>query len=276
MLSVLAHTGGWPAVIGLAALTKSPLLPTNTIPQALYEYFAEELYQAAEEGIRWGLCQTAIPPSIDRELANALFGERTSDLVLNEAVRLGILNPDREKFELHPLLRAFLQTKLREFGTASVRSVVSRVGTVLIERKSWDDAFFVADAFEDADLLTTLVTTGWEDLLSEGRVATLASWLHRADAAARSFASVRFRRGRGSTSGISSQPCRATRASCCGRPRAAASAYVARLLSSWAERAFPSSRRDRLQAPTASATHVANESGLRECALGRVHFRARA
>ena len=53
------------------------------------------------------LCQTAIPPSIDRELANALFGERTSDLVLNEAVRLGILNPDREKFELLPLASRF-------------------------------------------------------------------------------------------------------------------------------------------------------------------------
>ena len=178
---VFAETGGWPAVIGLAALTKSSQLPTNTIPQALYDYFAEELYQAADEELRWGLCQIAIPPSLDRDLANELFGERTSDVLLNEAVRLGILIPDRERFELHPLLRAYLQTKLREFGTASVRSVVSKVGTVLIERKDWDDAFLVAVAFEDAELLTALVTTGWEDLLDEGRVATLASWLHRAD-----------------------------------------------------------------------------------------------
>ena len=36
-------------------------------------------------------------------------------------------------------------------------------------------------AFEDTELLTALVTTGWEDLLGAGRVATLASWLQRAD-----------------------------------------------------------------------------------------------
>ena len=124
---VFAETGGWPAVIGLAALTGSLPLPTETIPQALYDYFAEELFQAAEPGIRWGLCQIAIPPSLDHDLARQLFGARTSELLLSQAVGLGILNPDRERLELHPLLRRFLRTKLTEFGATSIRSVVSEV-----------------------------------------------------------------------------------------------------------------------------------------------------
>jgi len=178
---VFAESGGWPAVIGLAALAGSPRLPRDTIPQALYEYFAEELFQATERGMRWGLCQIAIPPSLDQDLAKELFGERTSRLLLDEAVKLGIVNPDRDKFELHPLLRAFLHTKLSEFGSASVRTAVASVGSALIARDNWDDAYLVADGFEDAQLLTILVTSAWEELLREGRVATLSSWLDRAD-----------------------------------------------------------------------------------------------
>jgi LuxR family transcriptional regulator, maltose regulon positive regulatory protein len=178
---LFAETGGWPAVIGLAAITGSFTLPSERIPQALYDYFAEELFQAAEPGIRWGLCQIAIPPSLDRDLSKRLFGSKTSELLLEQAVNLGILTPDRERFELHPLLRRFLETKLREFGRSSVGSVVKSVGTSLLERKSWDDAFFVADRFDDAELLTSLVTAAWEDLLHEGRVATISIWLDRAD-----------------------------------------------------------------------------------------------
>jgi DNA-binding NarL/FixJ family response regulator len=178
---VFADTGGWPAVIGLAALTGSLPLPSESIPQELYEYFAEELFQAAEPGIRWGLCQLAIPPILDRDLANRLFGPRTAELLLGQAVRLGILTPERHHFELHPLLRRFLHSKLDEFGPSSIRTVVTSVGTALVDRGDWDDGFLVADAFGDSDLLTSLVTSAWEDLLGQGRVATLASWLDRAD-----------------------------------------------------------------------------------------------
>ena len=178
---VFAETGGWPAVIGLAALTGAITLPDETLPQALYEYFAEELFQAAEPGIRWGLCQLSIPPSLDRDLARVLFGPRTADLLVNQAVRLGILNQEQQRLEVHPLLRRFLHAKLSEFGPESNRTVVSSVGTALINRGDWDDAFLVADNFGDSALLTSLVTAAWEDLLHEGRVATLASWLERAD-----------------------------------------------------------------------------------------------
>jgi LuxR family transcriptional regulator, maltose regulon positive regulatory protein len=178
---VYADTGGWPAVIGLAALTGSLPLPSESIPQELYEYFAEELFQAAEPGIRWGLCQLAIPPLLDRDLANRIFGPRTAELLLGQAVRLGILNPERQHFELHPLLRRFLHSKLDEFGPSSIRTVVSSVGTALVDRGDWDHAFLVADTFGDSGLLTNLVTAAWEDLLIQGRVATLANWLDRAD-----------------------------------------------------------------------------------------------
>lgn len=178
---LFAEAGGWPAVIGLAALSPSLSPPADKIPQALYEYFAEELYQAAKPDVQWGLCQLAIPPSLDVDLANRLFGRMTAHLVLDRAVNLGVLNPDGGHFDLHPLLRRFLETKLRDFGADSVHSAVNSVGVALIERGDWDGAFSVATRFGERPLLVSLVTAAWEELLDQGRVATLSSWLNRAD-----------------------------------------------------------------------------------------------
>lgn len=178
---LLEQAAGWPAVIGLAALTGALALPAGELPSALYDYFAEELYQAAEPGVRWGLCQLAVPPSIDAELAGFLFGTETAGLVLNHAVGLGIVAPDRGKFELHPLLRRFLETKLNELGQGVAYPAVEKVVGYLVDRKRWDEAFSVALQFEVRPLLIRLVEAAWNDLLSEGRVATLARWLDHAE-----------------------------------------------------------------------------------------------
>ena len=199
---LLEQAAGWPAVIGLAALTGVLALPAGELPTALYDYFAEELYQTAEPGVRWGLCQLAIPPSIDIELAQFLFGTETAGLVLDHAVRLGIVAPDRGTFELHPLLRRFLERKLDELGRGAAYPAVEKVFEFLIDRKRWDEAFSVALQFEVRSLLVRLVEAAWHDLLSEGRVATLARWLdHGEELRARSpildfaRAQVAFREG---------------------------------------------------------------------------------
>src|SRR4029078_9430212 len=52
---LVALAEGWPAVIGLAALSEEFELPDGSLPEALYEYFAEELYQAASPEVQRGL-----------------------------------------------------------------------------------------------------------------------------------------------------------------------------------------------------------------------------
>ena len=178
---LLAEASGWPAVLGLAALSPSSVPPTDKLPLALYEYFAEELYQAAEPEIRWGLCQLAVPPSIDAALASRLLGSGRSNRLLEHAMNLGVLNRDQGRLELHPLLRRFLESKLEEFESSSVQAVVSDVGNVLIERSDWDGAFGVATRFGERTLLVRLLTAAWEELLEAGRVATVSAWLELAD-----------------------------------------------------------------------------------------------
>ena len=43
---LIARAKGWPAVLGLASLTNELDLPELDLPEALYDYFAQELLQA--------------------------------------------------------------------------------------------------------------------------------------------------------------------------------------------------------------------------------------
>jgi LuxR family maltose regulon positive regulatory protein len=186
---VLAHRGehasklveraeGWPAVIGLAALTETQTLPEDDLPAQLYEYFAEEVYLQAEPAVRWGLCQLAIAPTITTEVAQTLFGEETGLLILEHADRLGVLGSDSEKrYALHPLLRRFLETKVREHGTEAVSEVVSELEDYLVSRSAWDDAFWLIERWGDQTHIERLIEVAAERLLAEGRSKTLERWL---------------------------------------------------------------------------------------------------
>lgn len=178
---LLEKVAGWPAVIGLAALTGELSMPEAALPTTLYDYFAEELYQHAEPGIRWGLCQLAVAPSIDRELAEYLFGSETADLILDHALRLGFLYSDPEGgLELHPLLFRFLDRKFRDRGEQAIAQAVETVGTFLLRARQWDDVFALIQRFGSETLLVRLVEVAREDLFSQGRVATLNRWLEHA------------------------------------------------------------------------------------------------
>lgn len=178
---LLEKAAGWPAVIGLAALTGDLSMPEEELPAALYDYFAEELYQAAEPGVRWGLCQLAIAPSITPELANVVFGEETATLILDHAVRLGVLIPTSGEFDLHPLLRSFLNRKLRAHGEAALAPVVEVVGRFFLSQRRWDEVFSIATEFSSTPLLVDLIEAATEETLLQGRLTTLARWLDHAE-----------------------------------------------------------------------------------------------
>lgn len=186
---VLAHRGehapalveraeGWPAVIGLASLTKSLPLPEDDLPATLYDYFAEEVYLQAEPAVRWGFCQLAIAPTITTELAEVLFGYKAGVRILGEAVRLGVVSPESHgRYVLHPLLREFLETRVREHGADARALVVSRLEDFLLRRNDWDDAFLLIEHWGDESHIDHLIEGALERLLAEGRSATLERWL---------------------------------------------------------------------------------------------------
>ena len=137
---LVSRAGGWPAVIGLAALTEPRSAPADQLPSALHEFLAEELFHDVGEVTRDGLVQLSLSTTVTEPLARFLLGARAGE-VLETSVQRGLLIRSGSSYQFHPLLQAFLQRKLRERDKDSVDSIVRSVGRYLIVEGSWDDAF---------------------------------------------------------------------------------------------------------------------------------------
>jgi LuxR family maltose regulon positive regulatory protein len=177
----LHQAAGWPAAIGLAALTGDVAMPPGKLPETLYDYFAEELLQTAEPDVRWGFCQLAAVPRLTPDVPAMLFGPEASEVVLGDAVRLGILTRAPGELELHPLLRNFLAAKLVEYGDQAVSKTVDAVGAYLLERERWDEAFALSRQFPAHDLIVRLIEVAASPMLRRGRLATIQRWLDYAE-----------------------------------------------------------------------------------------------
>jgi LuxR family maltose regulon positive regulatory protein len=175
--SLVAQAQGWPALIGLAALSGRLSTPEDILIPTLYDYLAEELFQTADPQVRLGLCQLAIAPTISSDLPSLLFGEEAGHLIIGQGIQIGVLSATSDGFELHPLLRGFLTKKLIEFGQEKATDVIAQTARVLVEQERWDDAFALARQFAFGELLPDLVEASREQMLAEGRLATLARWI---------------------------------------------------------------------------------------------------
>ncbi len=174
---LMALADGWPAVIGLAALTDEIELPDEGVPEALYDYFAEELYQAADPEVRWSLSRLSLSSSVAPEVAESVLGS-DAERALVDGHRLGFLVPSEHgAFEIHPLLRAFLEEKFRELAGDQAAAIVDLVVRTHLEREEWDDAFSIIERFFDAGVLEEVVETALPQVLLEARLPTVGRWV---------------------------------------------------------------------------------------------------
>ena len=105
-----------------------------------------------------------------------LSGDAERTLV--EGHRLGFLVPSEHGvFEIHPLLRAFLEEKFRELASDRAPAIVELLVRTHLEREEWDDAFAIVERFFDADLLGEVAEKALQQVLVEARLPTLARWV---------------------------------------------------------------------------------------------------
>jgi DNA-binding CsgD family transcriptional regulator/tetratricopeptide (TPR) repeat protein len=173
---LIALARGWPALVGLAGMTPDAQQPDAALPDALYEFFADELWCGLEPTVRTGLAILAEMPLVDRELAITILGEERADEVCDEAMRLGILDERAGYLEFHPLAAAFFERKMPGY----LPNVVRRASAHYRGRGELDAAFDLterAGAPTDVDMF---VSESMEELLNRARLPTLEQWVFRA------------------------------------------------------------------------------------------------
>ena len=198
---LMALTEGWPAVIGLASLSGEPVVSEAELPDTLYEYCAEELFQKFPREFRTALCTIALAPSISVELLRELFGEKAARIA-HAAEEGGFVTRSKSgDFDMHPLLRTFLLAKLDEESPEQTGRLIRDLAGHLVRARQWDDALAVAGRSNDMALIEGLIDSALDELLSQGRLETLKEWLERARSLGDSpifdlaDAEVAFRRG---------------------------------------------------------------------------------
>jgi ATP/maltotriose-dependent transcriptional regulator MalT len=177
---LLAIADGWPAVIGLASIADRPPSGDVDVPEALYEFFADEVYRALAEPVRIGLAILGALPLIDRDLAAELLGPDRAAAVCAEAIGLGVIDERGGRLELHPLAAAFLEARARRDAGDELARLARVALAGYRERHEWDAAFDVIDRFGVEDELEGLLAESLDELLNAGRLATLEGWINRA------------------------------------------------------------------------------------------------
>ena len=171
---LVALAEGWPAVIGLAALTDELELPEGSLPDTLYEYLAEELYQAATPEVQRQLCRLAVAPSLADGVAEFLLGSATGD-ILKEGMRLGFLSTRAHGLEIHPLLRTFLRRKAAELAAGHEADAES-LAYFLIEPSSLGRSLATeSELLASDEFFVDLMEQGLPLMLAEARMPTRQS-----------------------------------------------------------------------------------------------------
>jgi LuxR family transcriptional regulator, maltose regulon positive regulatory protein len=164
------RAAGWPALLGLAVLARDAAPPADAVSQTLYDFFAEEVLRSTKAEVQDDLMTMALLPNLaPRALAGA-FGGRTDEIV-KTATELGLLASVNKRYDLHPLLRDFLITKLQSQPDAESR--VRGAVNAAIESCAWDTAIELVRRFEFFDLIEPVITAAYRPLLKNGRIGTL-------------------------------------------------------------------------------------------------------
>jgi LuxR family maltose regulon positive regulatory protein len=166
---------GWPAIIGLAALTEEQRAYEDS--PTLERFLVEELLAGLSPDALDAACRLALAPTLTSEVTSFLLGPRSAD-VLGEITNLGVLWPTgRKTYAIHPLLATYLTGAFDELLKSPLDTVTGALIDFYISRGAWDDAFSLVERYSLNARLPLIIAKALDGLLRDGRLSTLEKWL---------------------------------------------------------------------------------------------------
>jgi LuxR family maltose regulon positive regulatory protein len=173
---------GWPAIVGLAARLDRLSPPPSGLPEELFDFLAEELYQGSATQVQDASLRLAVCPTLDRRSIELVLETDDWADVLGPCVAVDFVQRERDGgYEMHPLLRTFLVEKIhRSAGEELEVELPRRLGRDLLEQHRWAEVFSLHVRFPRAGLFLDLLQASVDDLIETGRLETIERWLEHA------------------------------------------------------------------------------------------------
>jgi LuxR family maltose regulon positive regulatory protein len=180
------QSGGWAAGLTLILegfrKNEKPLPEVPAGRDAIFGYFAAQIFERVSEDVRQFLMATSLLPTVQISVAEALTGELASGVILEDLYRRHLFThrrPGREPtYWYHALFREFLLAQAdRTWSDEQRRELQRRAGELLDARGHLEaafDLFCQGQAWGAAEALI-LRQASW--LLGQGRGETLRGWI---------------------------------------------------------------------------------------------------
>jgi len=182
------RTQGWAA--GLILLLQTHAADPGTgpgtaaeTPAVIFDYLAEEFFQQFKPDVRESLLRLGYLPQITESMLEGLGISADARLELSALARSQFLvttiaAAPSPVFQLHPLLRDFLQTRAEQTGTPAEQIERKRLAAdVLAAHEHFGAACALRISLADWVQLAELIRARAELLLRQGRGQTLEQWI---------------------------------------------------------------------------------------------------
>lgn len=176
--ALVVQAEGWPALIGLAALSASAALPEERVSDALFRYFAEEVFRREPQDVQRFMLLSSIPSAIDVRVSRDALGFSDPRVLLRQLTEQGTLQEtDSGDLRFHPLLRDFLRRKLEMEEPDLFEQGTARIIEHARKNQHWSEAVELAIHTDRLRVAAEIVGEAAPSLLRAGRLETLDKWL---------------------------------------------------------------------------------------------------
>jgi LuxR family maltose regulon positive regulatory protein len=175
---VMRTAAGWPAVLGLAAMSgEVDFTSDRLLSHTLDEFLVDELLATATQETQEALMLLAVSSIVDVSRAELLLGEAEARKAVANACVHGLLAvSERTALFFHPLLRDLLIRRFTEIARDTRRGLLSQCRR-LLNHDLWDEALAVTEHSLDPAFAADAVAAALDDLLVAGRSSSLDRWV---------------------------------------------------------------------------------------------------
>ena len=172
---LVAAIDGWPALIGIASLLETRTTRRAGTAGAVLEFLREEILNGTGPETYAFLTTLSRLPTADDKLIASCFGANEAAGHLDALGDAGLVGPVEGNRRLHPLFREFLRTQ--EPMTDDQHRVIRRALEFYEQEHAWEHAVTLAREHALGERLARIIGAATPDLLTDGRLETLESWL---------------------------------------------------------------------------------------------------